>query len=127
MVVDTSVLVAIMRSEPGWEALAKLLRTTSSTISAPNRLELHMVVSKWLGSSAQIEVDRKLADLGVRVVAFDEVHSTEACRAFDRFGKGRHAAALNFGDCIAYALAKVSNQPLLFVGEDFAKTDIRVA
>lgn len=68
-----------------------------------------------------------MRDLGIVVIPFDEEHALEAAKAFARFGKGRHPAALNFGDCMSYAVAKLAGQPLLCTGKDFAKTGIPLA
>lgn len=124
MVIDTSALVAIILGEPLADVLGPLVLESEALISAISLLEAHMVLRKYLGDDAGSAIAGCIADLDVTVIPFGEVHTTEACRAFDRYGKGRHPAALNFGDCMSYALAKVSGQTLLFTGEDFAGTDI---
>jgi ribonuclease VapC len=127
MVIDTSALVAIILGEPTAEVLGPLVLQSEALMSAPNLLEAHMVLRKFLGDDVNSVIASCIADLGVTVIAFGDGHAAEACRAFDLYGKGRHPSALNFGDCMAYALAKVSGQSLLFTGADFAGTDIPTA
>jgi len=90
-------------------------------------LELSLVVIGRYGTGAESLLDRLLRDLGATVIAFDAEQLTIARDAAARFGRGRHSAALNFGDCFAYALSMAHNEPLLCVGEDFARTDVAVA
>ena len=127
MVVDTSALVAIILGEPQAEQFGALVMESEAVISAPNVLEAHKVLKKYFGDDTHRIIASYLSKLNIGILPFGEQHATEATRAFDRFGKGRHPAALNFGDCMAYALAKVSGQPLLFAGADFAGTDIPAA
>ena len=77
-----------------------------------------------LGEAAHGILERLLEELGVQEVPFGEIHWREAVDAFGRFGKGRHPAGLNFGDCMTYAVARLAGEPLLFVGEDFSGTDV---
>jgi ribonuclease VapC len=95
-------------------------------IGAPTRFETGMVVSRC-GDRGRPLVDRFVDDWEVRTVPFGEGHFYAALDAFARFGKGRHPARLNYGDCMAYATARVAGLPLLFVGEDFVRTDIESA
>ena len=128
MILDTSAIVAIVMREPGHEALVAKLRAAGILgIGTPTLTETGMVLSARLGVEPQALLDRFLRDFGVVPVPFGELHWREALDAFRRFGKGRHPAALNFGDCLSYAAAKVANHPLLFVGNDFARTDIEIA
>jgi ribonuclease VapC len=92
-------------------------------ISAGTLLEASIVLQSKLGEAGVADLDELLAAAGVRCVAVDLAQAHAAREAFARFGKGRDAAGLNFGDCFAYALAKVGNAPLLFKGEDFPRTD----
>jgi ribonuclease VapC len=92
-------------------------------ISAPNALEVAMVLEGRLSNSAGIGC-RILTQLGIRVASFTPEMAERATYAWRRFGKGRHRAGLNFGDCFAYALAKSTGEPLLFKGDDFIHTDI---
>lgn len=128
MILDTSVIVAIALREPGYEALVDKLRSADAIgIGTPTLTEAGMVLSSRLGTEPQAVLDRFLRDFGIVPVAFGEQHWREALDAFRRFGKGRHPAALNFGDCLSYAAARVADHPLLFVGEDFPRTDIEAA
>jgi ribonuclease VapC len=128
VILDTSVVVAITLREPGYEALVAKLRSANTLgIGAPTLTETGMVLSARLGVEPQALLDRFLRDFGVVPVAFGDPHWREALEAFRRFGKGRHPAALNFGDCLSYAAARLAGHPLLFVGDDFSRTDIAVA
>ena len=128
MILDSSVLIAIVLREPGYEELLDKLRSTDTLgIGTPTLTEAGMVLSARLGVEPQALLDRFLRDFGIVPVAFGETHWREALEAFRRFGKGRHAAALNFGDCLSYAVARLAGHPLLFVGNDFSRTDIEAA
>jgi ribonuclease VapC len=128
LILDSSVIVAITLREPGHEELVNKLRSADSLgIGTPSLTEAGMVLASRLGVEPQALLDRFLRDFGVVPVVFGEQHWREALEAFRRFGKGRHPAALNFGDCLSYATAKLADHPLLFVGDDFPKTDIAVA
>ncbi len=125
LVVDTSALIAICLDEPD----AALMRQTMAKcielwISAPSMLELGIVGLQRGVASESLAL---LQLLDIKVAAFDESLAKEAITAFERFGKGRHKAALNFGDCCSYALAQSRDLPLLFKGADFLHTDVRVA
>jgi ribonuclease VapC len=125
MVLDSSAIVAVLLKEPGYE---RLLEATSSAevivVGVPTLLETTMVLTTRLGQDARPLLSAFLRRLEAEVVAFNEEHLEAATTAFLRFGRGRHAAGLNFGDCQAYAIASVAGLPLLFVGEDFTRTDI---
>ncbi len=99
----------------------------SLAIGAPTLLEYYMVAAGRLGQDGRNRAERLIVGLDLRVVDWTQTHAKIAADAFVRFGKGRHLAALNFGDCMAYATAKSLDAPLLFKGEDFARTDIRSA
>lgn len=124
MIIDTSALMAVLRNEPEARRFEELLANEENRISAATLLEAQLV-------AAQRRLSAELAELldlaAAEVVPFDEVQVALALEGFHRFGKGRHPAALNFGDCFAYALAKALNEPLLFKGDDFSKTDIEPA
>ncbi|KQW56620.1 ribonuclease, partial [Ensifer sp. Root1252] len=96
-------------------------------ISAATILELSIVIEARLGEAGAAELDLWLYKAGVEVVAVDAEQIAIARRAWRSFGKGRHPASLNFGDCFSYALAKSRNEPLLFKGDDFSRTDIEAA
>ncbi len=125
MVLDTSALVAILLGEPERDQLiAALAEAADPLISAGTLLEASIVVQSKLGDDGLADLDELLAMAGVRCVAVDLAQVHAARSAFARFGKGRHAASMNYGDCFAYALAKVAQTPLLFKGDDFAQTDV---
>jgi ribonuclease VapC len=129
IVLDSSALVAIMRDEPETGRFIDAISTASlRLLSSVSYLETSMVLA---GPKAKEAVwrpfDAFLARASVNVAAFDQEQALAAREAFLRFGKGRHPAGLNFGDCAAYALAKSRGAPLLFKGGDFLKTDIAPA
>ena len=125
MVLDSSAIVAIHLKEPGHDRLIETLEKADIVVvGAPTLLETAMVLTARLGQDARPLVSIFLRRLEAEVVAFNENHLDAATTAFLRFGRGRHPAALNFGDCMAYAVASVAGLPLLFTGEDFARTDI---
>ena len=129
LVVDTSAGGALLKSEPGWEALAARLPAGASRLpSVAGRGELSLVVAGRPGDAATLAfLDRFLQTAAIERRPVDEPQARLAREAFLRFGKGRHPAGLNFGDCFAYALARTLDAPLLFVGDDFARTDVRPA
>ncbi|WP_371818687.1 type II toxin-antitoxin system VapC family toxin [Rhodomicrobium sp. Az07] len=127
--VDSSALVAILRLEPDAKALlGALVAARGRVISALNVLETSLVLAGREGDgSVFAPLDAFIAEAGIEIVSFDAGQAAAARAAFLRYGKGRHPAALNFGDCAAYALARSRGVPLLFKGDDFAKTDIAAA
>ena len=129
LVVNTSAVVALLKSEPGWEALASRLHAASSRVlSVASWVELSLVVAGRHGDAATLEfLDRFLQAAAIELHPVDESQARLAREAFLRFGKGRHPAGLNFGDCFSYALARTLDAPLLFVGDDFGRTDVRAA
>lgn len=128
MVIDTSALVAWFEQEPDAARIAERLEQADElSVSAVTLVEAGIVLEARRGEAAGRELDLFIHRLGVKVVAVDEDQAEIARAAYRQFGKGRHAAALNFGDCFSYALAVISGQPLLVVGDDFAKTDIAAA
>ena len=125
MIVDSSALIAILKDEPGAEALRDIvIGADQSGMSAATLVEIGMVVEGQRGEAGAAELDLLLAELQIEIVPFDADQAALAREAFQRFGKGRHPAGLNFGDCLAYALAKHLGEPLLFTGNDFARTDL---
>jgi ribonuclease VapC len=121
-VIDTSVVTAICLQEHGFEQYECLLENAAEVLmSAPTQLELG-IVSVNRGFKSQAIAVMQAYD--IRIVPFDEAMALTAIDAFDRYGKGRHPAGLNFGDCCSYALAKTRRIPLLYKGDDFALTDI---
>ena len=128
MVVDTSALVAILLEEPEAEAfIDRIDLAPAPSISMASLVEAAIVVESRLGPEGGKRLDLLLRDGGIAPLAVDLVQAEAARVAFRRYGKGRHPAGLNFGDCFAYALAKSRGEPLLFKGEDFARTDIAPA
>ena len=124
MVVDTSAIVAIALNEPEAAQLEERIADDPvRLISAATVLEATIVLETRLGEAGGREFDLWLHKVGAEVVAVDAEQMDAARRAWRRFGKGRHPAALNFGDCFSYALALTRGEPLLFNGEDFARTD----
>lgn len=125
MILDTSPLVAILAEEPDSERYIEAIsRAPRCRISAGNFVELSLVIEGQLDADVLRQCDALFRRIGIIIepVTVDQAHV--ARQAFHDFGKGRHPAGLNFGDCFAYALAKVTGEPLLFKGEDFTKTDI---
>lgn len=126
IVVDTSVYVAIVLADAEASLLSHALaHADRKSMSAGNYLECAMVAHQKMGGSA--DLDLWLDQRQIAVVPVDHAMARVAESAFAQFGKGRHPAALNYGDCFAYALAKSLNAPLLFKGDDFSRTDIRAA
>lgn len=125
MIVDSSALLAIVFRESGWEALLERIETAPAVgAGAPTLAETGIVLTARLGDRAHGLLERLLDELGIQEVPFGEVHWREAVDAYRRFGRGRHPASLNFGDCMTYAVAELAGEPLLYVGDDFAKTDL---
>lgn len=126
MVLDSSAIVAIFKEEEGFQILKqKINEAAAIEIGAPTMLETVNVLASLTGQDQRAFVEAYLKRIGAKIVAFEETHYSIAAEAFLLFGKGFHSKAkLNFGDCFSYALAKVSQQPLLFVGNDFTHTDI---
>ncbi|MEQ1950046.1 type II toxin-antitoxin system VapC family toxin [Mesorhizobium sp. CN2-181] len=128
MIVDSSALVAILLGEPDGQAFAAAIdQSASAGIAAPNVVEAAMVLVGRVGPAANTMLDEFLTVAEIRTVPFTADHAAVARQAFLRYGKGRHAAGLNFGDCIAYATAKLEQMPLLFKGDDFRRTDVEPA
>ncbi|MDW7712525.1 MAG: type II toxin-antitoxin system VapC family toxin [Deferrisomatales bacterium] len=125
MVIDTSALTAVLLGEPEAEGLAEAIAADPRRLlSAVSALETGIVIEARKGEQGGRELDLLLHRIGAQVVALDERQAGVARAAWRRFGKGRHPAALNIGDCCAYALAHLSAEPLLFKGGDFSETDL---
>lgn len=128
MILDGSALLAVFFREPGYEAvLDKLASSSGVGIGAPTAAELGMVLCARTKRDARALLARFLQECDAQVVAFGESHWRAALDAYLRYGKGRHAADLTYTDCLAYAVAKLADQPLLCVGSRFARTDIQLA
>ena len=127
IVVDTSAIVAAMLQEPGYRRIVDAIaRADGCAISALSFVETTMVLSRTL-SDPKSDLNAYLRDTGILISALDSDQAKLAQGAFLTYGKGRHPARLNLGDCFSYAAAKALNAPLLYVGDDFARTDIRSA
>jgi ribonuclease VapC len=125
MIIDSSALVAIITDEPEAERMTRSIASAGTRlISAGNALEAGIVIEARLGEVGGRDLDLYLHKLGIEVVTFTPRQANLARKAYRQFGKGRHPAGLNFGDCIAYALARDTGEPLLFKGEDFSRTDV---
>jgi ribonuclease VapC len=128
MVIDTSAVVAILRSEPAAPRLTAALDADPvRRMSAATLVETGIVMLTRYGEHGEREVDLFVQRAAIDVIAVSEEHAELARGAYRQYGKGRHPAGLNFGDCFSYALAAALDEPLLFVGDDFSKTDIKVA
>jgi ribonuclease VapC len=125
MVIDTSAIVAILCNEVEMnEFLTAILQAPKSYLSAANFLEVAMVIGSRYGQSGEQDLDSFIREAQIEIYPVTETQVTIARQAFRLYGKGKHPAGLNFGDCFAYALAKNLNEPLLFKGNDFSQTDI---
>ena len=125
MTLDTSALVAVLFAEPDYLALVdRMLEADMLRVGAPTLVETSLVFAGRRGVPTGREIDDLVKELGVTVVPFGAVEWRLAADAFDRYGRGRHRAALNFGDCLAYATAAAAGDSLLFVGDDFTRTDV---
>ena len=124
MTLDSSALVAIMFAEPGYMTLVdRILDAEVVRIGAPTLVEAGLVVAARRRRPDAPEVEELIRELGVAIAPFGEAEWRAARDAFARYGRGRHKANLNFGDCLAYASARISRDSLLFVGNDFKLTD----
>jgi ribonuclease VapC len=128
MVIDTSALVAVLFDEPERRSFTEAIEHSERrSMSAATFVEVSIVVEARVGGDGLRDLDLFLARAEIEVVPVDLPQAQEARRAFSRFGKGRHPAGLNLGDCFSYALARLSDRPLLYKGGDFAQTDIAAA
>ena len=123
MIVDSSALIALLHREQGWERIAAALASGAPVaIGAPTLTETAIVLAaRQLPPTLLPALLQRAA---IRVVPFGEEHAHVAADAYARFGRGRHRASLNYGDCMTYAVASLARRPLLFVGDDFGHTDI---
>ena len=128
MILDSSAIIAILFAEPGsLDLVDRILEADRAAVGAPTLAETGLVFVGRGGGRNADPVERLIEELGVSVVPFGAAEWSIAVDAFRRFGRGRHPAALNFGDCLSYATAKSSRDTLLFVGSDFSRTDIKPA
>lgn len=127
MVLDTSAVIAILQNESGSDRLiSEMEKAGSLKISTASVVEAGIVMLSRYGDAGEIEIDQFIHRLGVSVIPFTDVQAEMARTAYRKYGKGRHPAGLNFGDCFSYALAISLNEPLLFTGVDFSKTDVLI-
>jgi ribonuclease VapC len=125
MVIDTSALIAILRDEPERRVFNEAIEAAEScAMSTASFLETSMIVESRYGPDGTRDLDLFISKARITLASVDADQAYVARDAFRRYGKGRHPAGLNFGDCFAYALAKMLGEPLLFKGNDFAATDI---
>jgi len=125
MTLDSSALLAMLFAEPGYlDLVDRILEADQVRVGAPTLVEAGMVFSGRRRKTTSDELARLILELGVTVVPFGEPEWQLAVGALAKFGRGRHPAGLNFGDCLAYATARSLGDSLLFVGDDFTKTDI---
>ena len=128
MIIDSSAFVAMMLSEPERRRLElSIANAVTRRLGSPTYLETSMALTSRLGPDAARDLDLVIVRFHIEIVPFSEAHARLARDAFRRYGKGRHPANLNFGDCMAYALAKETGEELLFKGTGFGLTDVAVA
>lgn len=126
MIIDTSAVVALIQDEQPFATLvtAALAGARSPVMSAPTVAECLIVLTARHGPVARTIFERLRSEIGLTVTEFADEHAAAAQRAFLQYGKGRHPAALNFGDCMTYAAAELRREPLLAVGDDFPQTEL---
>lgn len=128
MILDSSAIVAVVFREPGHERVLEAIGSAASVgIGAPTLVETGIVLAARLGADARGLLGRFLLEADVGVTPFTEAHFGTAVHAWLTYGRGRHPAKLNFGDCLAYASARLADEPLLFTGDDFSLTDVLAA
>ena len=126
MVIDTSAILAILQNEPEQDAFIEAIESADiRLVSAASFIEASIVILTRYGMDGTLDLDLFLAKAGIEISSVDSDQANIARRAFRDFGRGRHPAEPNLGDCFSYALAKFLDLPLLFKGNDFSKTDIR--
>jgi ribonuclease VapC len=125
MVIDTSALVAILRREPERRVFLEAIEAADARLmSVATFVEIAIVIEARHGAEGLRDLDHFIGRAGIELVPVDAEHGKLACSAFTRFGKGRHRAGLNYGDCFSYALATATGEPLLCKGDDFVHTDV---
>ena len=128
MILDSSAIMAIIFQEPGHENLIEVLAAADEVgIGAPTLVECGIVLSARLNMDARGMLTRFLDEANITIVPFSAAHYGTAVGAWRKYGKGRHPAALNMGDCMSYAIAKLAEMSLLCVGDDFPQTDLTLA
>ena len=125
MIIDSSAILAVIGKEAGYDRIIRALAASHATrIGAPTVLETGIVLTARFGPRGRTALLRFLQENTIVTVAFSEEHAAVALDAYSRFGKGRHPASLNFGDCCTYSIASLAGEPLLCIGDYFAKTDL---
>ena len=128
MMIDASAIVAILNGEPDAAALAGAIGAASRPLSSPVALFEASVAlmreNRWTADEADAVLREFLRSAAIEVISINEGTARAAVRVFEKYGKGRHPARLNLGDCFAYACARASQSPLLYKGDDFARTDV---
>jgi ribonuclease VapC len=128
LILDSSAIIAVVEEEDGSAELATALAAAPSVaVGAPTLFETAIVLIAREGTAGRTTLIHFLADNDIASIPFGARHWTIAAEAFIRFGKGRHPARLNYGDCMTYATARLADDPLLCVGDDFAQTDLPLA
>ena len=128
MILDSSAIVGMLRKEPGYESLAeKVLAAGTVGVGTPTLVETEIVLVGRFDRQGRVLLRNFVVDKKIDVISFGEQHWREAGRAFVHYGKGRHRAALNLGDCMTYATARLAGEPLLCLREDFTLTDLELA
>lgn len=128
MILDSSAIIAVIREEAGHERLEEVMTSAGLlAVGAPTLFETAQVMVGRYDVSGRSVLARFVEERDVVTIPFGEGHWRAAADAFVRYGKGRHPAKLNYGDCMTYAIAKIADEPLLFVGDDFSQTDVAVA
>jgi ribonuclease VapC len=128
VIIDSSAVIAILLKEPGYERVRdRLAASQNAGIGAPTVVESSLVLCSRLGHAGKTLLARFLQEAEIEIAEFTADHWTVAADAFIAFGKGRHRAGPNFGDCMTYAVAKLAGEPLLCLGDDFPATDIELA
>jgi ribonuclease VapC len=127
IIIDTSAMIAILRDEPERRTFTEAIEQAEQCLmSAVSFVESSMVMEARNGYEGLRDFDLVILKAGIAIEAVDAEQAKVARKAFSKFGKGRHKANLNFGDCFSYALAKITGAPLLFKGNDFNRTDIKL-
>jgi ribonuclease VapC len=125
MVLDTSAILAILQDEPERRKFNEAIETAETrSLSTASFVECSMILESRYGADGVRDLDLFIAKAQVSLISVDEEQADIARRAFRNYGKGRHPAALNFGDCFSYALSQAQSEPLLFKGSDFSQTDV---
>jgi ribonuclease VapC len=125
MIIDTSAIITVLLEESGLEAVRRqFAQSVDKKIGAPTKLEAGTVLMGRYGVRGNTVLERFLQQSDIKTIPFTDEHAEVALDAFNRFGRGRHKASLNYGDCMTYATAYLAREPLLFVGNDFTLTDL---